>query len=106
MLNGYGVARVASDVVLKPVGANKVVEASVVTNDSKQNGHFFNIQLWDSGAEVFAENIKKGDLISFVFELRQERWEKEGEKKQKQVLRVKHFVKVEPLTRKDNDEQS
>lgn len=103
MLSGHGVARVAADVVLKPVGANKVVEVSVVTNDARGNGHFFNIQLWDSGAEVFAQNIVKGDLISFDFELRQERWEKDGEKKQKQVLRVKHFVKVVPCRREDGN---
>lgn len=106
MLKGHGVARVAGDVVVKPVGTNKVVEVSVVTNDSRGNGHFFTVQLWDSGAEAFAQHIKKGDLVAFDFELRQERWESKetGEKKQKHVLRVTHFVKAVACRRETDGE--
>jgi single-stranded DNA-binding protein len=102
MFKGYGVARIASDVVLKPVGNNKMVEVSAVTNDARGNGHFFTIQLWDSGAEAFAKNIQKGNLVALEFELRHDRWtNKEGEAKQKQVLRVTHFVKAEPSKKEE-----
>lgn len=97
MFKVYGVARVAGDVVLKPVGNNKMVEVSVAQNDARGNGHFFTIQLWDSGAEAFAQHIAKGDLVSLEGELRHERWtNKEGEAKQKQIIRVTHFIKAVP----------
>lgn len=103
MLRGHGVATVAGDVVVKPVGNNKVVEVSVVTNDARQQGHFSTIQLWDTGAEAFARDVKKGDLVAIDFELRQERWEKDGEKRSKNILRVTHFVKC-VRAKKDGDE--
>jgi len=104
MIKVHGLVRLTHDVELKEVGNTKVASLQIVYNGSKKKGeeyvpvaHFFNAVLWDTGAERLASTAKKGDLLFILDgELQDERWEKNGEKKERVVIRINKFYVPKP----------
>jgi len=47
--------------------------------------------MWGKGAEAFAQYHGKGDKVYLVGKLVQERWEKDGEKRQAVKLKAEDF---------------
>ena len=79
--------RIVRDIDLKytPAG-DAVCEFSVGVNDGygdKQKSYFFDIVAWKGTAEYLAKSAKKGDLVVVSGRLTQERWEKDGQKRNK-----------------------
>lgn len=98
-INGW--ARVVADPVLKNVGNTQVAELTVVENEyigkdndgnKKEITSFFDLVAWDTAAEYVANNVKKGDMLSFRGTPRQDRWEDaDGNKRSKIFIRVTKF---------------
>jgi single-strand DNA-binding protein len=61
---------------------------------------FINCEAWDSGAEVIAESLKKGDLVMVEGSLRNDNWEKDGVKHSTLRVRVNNFSKITKLSKK------
>lgn len=60
---------------------------SIAVNDSKKQGDswvddtsFFNITVWGKSAENLKDYFKKGQMICVEGKLKQDRWEKDGQK--------------------------
>lgn len=58
-------------------------------------------QFWNRQAEVLAEYVKKGDLISVTGAVRIDSWEKEGEKRQKLYVFGENFQMLESRSSRD-----
>lgn len=86
-LNMFGVVIISTELVLKPVGTTNVVNFSARTVErvKKPNSeeyesvaHFFNFEIWDSGAKYLSENARKGDkLIVHSATPKEHKWSKE-----------------------------
>lgn len=80
-----------------------VAESAIAVNHyfKKKNGDevkdvtFINIELWAQSAERFTETMVKGDRILVKGELRQEKWEKDGQKRETFKVKVSEFAKLE-----------
>lgn len=100
---------VAQEPVIKVVGETKVanVAGMVVENVGKGDAKkdifsYFDLEVWDKAAEYIENNVHKGDtFVVLDGTLRQNRWEKDGEKHSKIVIRVKSFV---PVAKKDKSD--
>ena len=85
------VGRLTRDVDLKYTANGKAVaEFSIAVNRSVKQGDkwetvadFFDVTLWDKAAESLAKFLVKGKQVAIVGELRQDRWESEGQKRSK-----------------------
>lgn len=53
--------------------------------------HFFECKLWGKQAETLANHVKKGAQIIVEGSIEQERWESDGQKRSKVVIRVGRF---------------
>jgi single-strand DNA-binding protein len=65
---------------------------------------FINCEAWDSGAEVIAESLKKGDLVMVEGSLRNDNWEKDGVKHSTLRVRVNNFSKITKLSKKKTEQ--
>lgn len=100
---------VAQEPQIKNVGETKVanvagmVVESVGKGDAKKDiFSYFDLEVWDKAAEYIENNVHKGDtFVVLDGTLRQNKWEKDGEKHSKIVIRVKSFV---PVPKKDRTE--
>lgn len=99
------VGRLTKDPVIHEVGEQKVkkVVCSMATNRpyKLQNGEwaeetvFHNLEAWASGAETFATNLKKGNLIFVEGSNKTDSWDdNDGNRKYKSYVRINHFYKV------------
>lgn len=88
------VGNLTTDVQLRhtPTGT-AVTDVSIAVNDRvKVNGEwedevsFFEVTLWGRLAEVAAEYLAKGSSVLVSGKLKQERWEKDGQKRSKVKL--------------------
>ena len=52
------------------------------------------IELWDAGAETFAEKCAKGDRILIEGSLKSESWEKDGKNHSRLLVRVDKFYVI------------
>ncbi len=108
MLRTTGALRVSNEGELKNVGETVVLNFGAVANEYRQVGgewvstpHFYQCVIWDTGAKKFAERVKKGDLFFIEDgELRQETWEKDGQKFSRHIVRINRFT---PAKKADND---
>jgi len=65
-----------------------VVDLSLAVNDRRRQGdgsyvdeaHFFDVTIWARKAEIAAQYLSKGSPVLIEGRLRQERWEKDGQK--------------------------
>ena len=105
MFKAIGLVRLTRDPVLKPVGETHVCDFGVAVNEfymkdgeRQEISNFFECQLWDKGAEVFAKYAKKGHQVVIEARPRQDAWvDKEtGEKRSKVYFRVDNFRFVTP----------
>jgi single-strand DNA-binding protein len=60
---------------------------------------FINCEAWDSGAEVIADSLRKGDLVMVEGSLRNDSWEKDGVKHSTLKVRVNNFSKITKLVK-------
>lgn len=63
---------------------------SVAYNHNKTERSFFDCKAFDKTAEMIAQYFAKGDGINLAGELRQESWEKDGQKRSKIVVNVRN----------------
>lgn len=98
-------------VTLLPTGTKKA-NFSIAVNEkpyTNKNGeeirpvHYFDVESFGSGADAVADKIKKGTSVTVQGMLRQDRWEKDGEKRQKVYVRCTEFKVNE--RRSNNEEQ-
>lgn len=69
---------------------NAVCKFSVAVNSRKKNGdqwvdeaNFFDIVLWGKSGEAISQYLVKGKQVAIEGELRQNRWEQEGQQRSK-----------------------
>ncbi len=74
---------------------NYMCRFAIAHNDREKKGdewvevaHFFDCLAWGKMAKIFAEQAGKGDPVVVSGTLKQERWEKDGEKHQRIRLHV------------------
>ena len=107
------VGNLARDVEIKylPSG-NAVADGCVVVNDRRKQGDewveepiFVNLTLWGRTAEVASEYTSKGSPVLVEGRLKEEKWEKDGEKRSRMVVVVEKLQligskkdKVEPTS--------
>lgn len=102
LLKVYGIAEVVSEPNIIDVGETCKTELLLLTSEKRRglNGeqqretHTFPAEAWDSAAEYINKNIKKGDRLYVECVLKRDKWEKDGVKKHKDVLRLTYFKVV------------
>jgi single-strand DNA-binding protein len=75
-------------------GGMAVSEVGLAVNGGtkdKPETSFFDLQLWGKTAETAGEWLKKGKSISVQGRLKQDRWEKDGERRSKVLVVVERF---------------
>lgn len=85
---------VTSDLEVRFIASGKaVLSFSVAVNERKKVNEewvdevsYFDIVMWDKAAEHFAENCGKGTPVTIFGRLKQETWEKDGQKRSRVVL--------------------
>lgn len=99
----YLIGRLTKDPQLYQVGTTNKVVCSLATNRPYKDNHgewkeetvFHALEAWDTGAETFYANLKKGDLIFVEGSNKNDSWEDaDGNKKYKSYIRVNKFGKV------------
>lgn len=88
------VGRLTRDVELKYMNnGNAVASMSIAVNRSKREGdqwvseaHFFDVSYFGKGAEAVKPYLTKGKQIAVQGSLRQNRWEKDGQKQSRVVI--------------------
>ena len=94
-----GLVRLTRDPVLKEVGSTHVCNVGIAVNEhytkdgeKKEISNFFEIELWDKGAEVFAKYMKKGNQVVIEARPRYDSWvDDAGNKRSKVFFRVDSF---------------
>ena len=69
------------------------------TGEQKEHTEFIECRSWSKQAEVIAKYFRKGSRIYIEGKLRTEKWEKDGQKRQKIIVEVAAF---EFIDRKDD----
>jgi len=83
--------RLTRDAELKyTAGGQAVCKFSIAVNRRKKNGdqwedeaNFFDIVLWGKQGETLNQYLKKGKMIAVDGELRQDRWQQDGQNRSK-----------------------
>ena len=99
MNNCTFIGRLASDPTLKDVGNTQLVTFALAIEEyrrdregvKKKRVDYFEFEAWDSGASTIAKFCKKGDFLAVETAARQQKWESDGEPRQKVNFRVKNF---------------
>ena len=85
------VGRLTRDVELKYLdNGTPVGKFGLAVDGYKDKTNFFDIQVWGKTAEHCAEYIGKGRLVGLAGELKQERWEKDGQKRSKVIVNARN----------------
>ena len=85
------VGRLTRDAELKSIASGQAVcKFSIAVNRSKKNGeqwedepNFFDVVLWGRRGEALHQYLNKGKLVGVDGELRQDRWQQEGQNRSK-----------------------
>jgi single-strand DNA-binding protein len=93
--------RLTRDAELKyTAGGQAVCKFSIAVNRRKKNGdqwedeaNFFDIVLWGKQGESLNQYLKKGKMVAVDGELRQDRWQQDGQNRSK-VEVVADFVQL------------
>ncbi len=90
-----GTGRLTRDSELRQAGASQILGFSIAVNRSvkkddqwSEEASFFDCTLWGKLAEIMAPKLTKGTTLALTGELRQDRWEKDGQKHSKVVIVV------------------
>ena len=85
------IGRLTRDVELKYLDNGTAVgKFGLAVDGYKDKTNFFDIQVWGKTAEHCAEYIGKGRLVGIAGELKQERWEKDGQKRSKVIVNARN----------------
>ena len=95
----FGTGIFVKDPVLVNVGKTVKASFTLVYNDTyrKKTGevistpHYLDFEAWDTAARHIVENCRKGDKIFVEAKPKQERWEKDGTKRQRIIFRIEKF---------------
>lgn len=93
------VGRLTRDAELKYTNTGTAVSKfSLAVNRSKRSGDqwseeasFFDLTLWGKQAEAVNQYLTKGKQVAIEGELRQNRWEQDGQKRSKVEINVNHL---------------
>ena len=93
------VGRLTRDAELKYTNTGTAVSKfSLAVNRSKRSGdqwseeaNFFDLTLWGKQAEAVNQYLTKGKQVAIEGELRQNRWEQDGQKRSKVEIHVNHL---------------
>jgi len=85
------VGRLTRDAELKSIASGQAVcKFSIAVNRSKKNGeqwedepNFFDVVLWGRRGEVLHQYLNKGKMVAVDGELRQDRWQQDGQNRSK-----------------------
>jgi len=58
--------------------------------------YFASCEVWDSGAELIAQSLSKGDKLLVEGSMKTDSWEKDGEKRSRDKVRVSKFEFLSP----------
>lgn len=88
-------------------GGSQVVEVRLAVNRPKdKQGNtvtdWISCQFWNRQAEVLAQYVGKGDLLSVTGAVRIDTWEKEGEKRQKLYVFGENFQMLESRSSRED----
>jgi len=91
------------DPEVRPVGSTHVASFTVAMNRKFKRADgtydeevsYIPCEAWDTGAKTIEKLFRKGSQIFVVGALKQENWEKDGEKKSRLVVRVSNFQVVD-----------
>lgn len=61
------------------------------TGEKTNIAHYLDCEAWDSAAKYIVKHCQKGDKIFIKAYPRQEKWESNGQKKQRIVFRITEF---------------
>lgn len=92
------VGRLTRDAELKhTAGGTAISKSSIAVNRRVKKGNdwtdeasFFDIVLWGKSAEGLNQYLKKGQQVAIAGELRQERWEQDGQKRSRVEIVAQH----------------
>lgn len=77
---------VTNDPDIRSVGENDVAKFSVAVNGYKDSVEYFDCEWWNpNGAMAY---VQKGTPVFIEGEIQTQRWEKDGQKRSKQVCKV------------------
>lgn len=90
------------DPELREVGSSSVCNFSIACNrrwkdkdgEMKEEVSYFDCAAWGPRGEIISKHFTKGKPILIEGELRQERWEQDGNKRSKVVVNVDDFTFV------------
>jgi len=93
------VGRLTKDSELKYTNSGTAIAVmSIAVNRSKKDGdqwveeaNFFDISLWGRRGETLNQYLLKGQQIAVTGELRQERWEKDGQNRSKVLINASNI---------------
>ena len=95
------IGRLTADPELIQVGDTQKVSFSVAVDraggkkgDSYESG-FFRVEAWGNRAETVSKYFSKGSKIGLTGELRHDRWEKDGEKRESVKISMSDFTFVD-----------
>ena len=95
LLTVSGVARLVADAEVKNFEKTQLVTLRVATNERVKKGEswedrpsFLTVKTWLSSASKLPAFLKKGQLISLTGKVEEERWETEGQKRSKIVVKA------------------
>ena len=93
------IGRITRDAEMKYTAQGKAVcKTSIAVNRRKKNGdqwedeaNFFDIVVWGQMAESLHAYLRKGKMVGVDGELRQERWQHEGQNRSKVEIHAGHL---------------
>jgi len=92
------VGRLTRDAELKSIASGQAVcRFSIAVNRSRKNGerwedepNFFDVVLWGRSGETLHQYLMKGKLVGVEGELRQDRWQQDGQNRSKFEIVANH----------------
>jgi single-strand DNA-binding protein len=77
------VGRLTRDPELKDLGTKRVAEFGLAVNGFGDQVSFFDVSAWDKTADIIKKYAGKGKQVCVVGRLKQDTWEKDGQKRSK-----------------------
>lgn len=81
--------RFTRDPELKKINEKSLANFSLAVSKGKEEVSYFDCTAWEKTAELIQKYCKKGKQVNITGELKQERWEKDGQKFNRVCIVVK-----------------
>ena len=88
------VGNIVKDCEIKHFENSDKISLSIAVNEWQKNGtvaHFFDIEYWVSSAGNLAPHLTKGAKIALQGSLARQRWEKDGKKYSKIIIKARNI---------------